>query len=87
MPPDGFGYGTHFSNNILISGQANKPQLDHARRMSCLHCDLSKLLEQTRPPDLELVDLIEQDFLEGQIDGQKADLAYLCLVAKNKDLR
>ena len=45
--------------------------------MSCLHCALSELLEQTRPADPELVDLIEQAFLEGQIDGQKADLAYL----------
>jgi hypothetical protein len=41
--------------------------------------DLSELLEQTRPPDSELVDLVEWAFLEGQIDGQKADLAYLWL--------
>ncbi len=47
--------------------------------MSCLHCDLSELLEQTRPPDPDLVDLIEQAFIEGQIDSQKAELAYLCL--------
>ena len=45
--------------------------------MSCLHCDLSEILEQTRPPDPELVDLIEQAYLEGQIDGQAADLVYL----------
>ena len=31
------------------------------------------------PPDPELVDLIEQVFLEGQIDGLNADLAYLWL--------
>ena len=37
--------------------------------------DLSELLEQSRPPDSELVDLIEWAFLEGQIDGEKADLA------------
>ena len=48
--------------------------------MSCLHCDLSEILEQTRPPDPELVDLIELAFLEGQIDSQKAELAYLCLL-------
>ena len=48
--------------------------------MSCLHCDLSELLEQTRPPDPELVDLIDQAFLEGQIDSRKAELAYLCLL-------
>ncbi len=50
--------------------------------MDSLHCDLSDLLEQTRPPDSELVDLIEQAFFEEQIDGQKADLAYLWLLAK-----
>ncbi len=48
--------------------------------MSCIHCDLSEILEQTRPPDPELVDLIEQAFIEGQIDSQKAELAYLCLL-------
>ena len=33
------------------------------------------------PPDEELVDLIEWAFLDGQIDGLKADLAYLWLRA------
>jgi hypothetical protein len=55
--------------------------------MSCLNCELPNLLHDSMPPDPELVDLIEQAFLEGQIDGQKAGLAYLCLVAENKDLR
>ena len=41
--------------------------------------DLSEILEQTRPPDPELVDLIEQAFLEGQIDGKKAELAFTWL--------
>ena len=53
---------------------------DHAHGMSCLHCDLSELLEQTRPPDPDLVDLIEQALIEWQIDSQKADLAYLLLM-------
>ena len=48
--------------------------------MSCLQCDLSEILEQTRPPDPELVDLIEQAYLEGQIGSHKAELAYLCLM-------
>ena len=48
--------------------------------MSCLHCDLSELLEQTRPPDPELVDLIEQAFVQGQIDSKRAELAYLWLL-------
>jgi len=48
--------------------------------MSCLHCDLSEILEQTRPLDPELVDLIEQAFIEGQIDSQKAEQAYLSLM-------
>jgi len=45
-------------------------------------CDASlgmDLVEASRPPDPDLVDLIEQAFLEGQIDGQKADLAYTFL--------
>lgn len=47
--------------------------------MSCLQCDLLEILEATRPPDPELVDLIEWAFIEGQIDSQKAELAYLWL--------
>ena len=61
--------------------------MDDARRMPYINCDLSELLEQTRPPDPELVDLIEWAFLDGQIDGLGADLAYLWLLARNKDLR
>ncbi len=34
------------------------------------------------PPDPELVDLIEQAFIQGQIDSQKAELAYLWIRAK-----
>jgi len=49
--------------------------------MSCLHCNLAEILEQTRPPDPELIDLMEQAYLEGQIDWQKADLAYMWLQA------
>ncbi len=49
-----------------------------------MSCDLSEILERTRPPDPELVDLIEQAFLEGQIDGQKANQAYLWLMNSQK---
>ena len=52
--------------------------------MSCLHCDLSEILELPRPPDPDLVDLIEQALRLGQIDSQKADLAFFWLEA-NKD--
>ena len=54
--------------------------------MLCLRCDLSQILEQTRPPDAELVDLMEQANLEAQIDGLQADLAYthLCLEVSKK---
>ena len=48
--------------------------------MSCIHCDLSEILEETRPPDPELVDLTEQAFLEGQIDSKTARLTYLWLL-------
>ena len=44
-----------------------------------MSCDLSEILERTRPPDPELVDLIEQAFPEGRLDGHRADLAYLLL--------
>ena len=44
--------------------------------MPCLQCELPRILEETRPPDPDMVDMIEQAFLEGQIDGQKADMAY-----------
>ncbi len=44
--------------------------------MLCIHCELPEILEQTRPPDPELVDLIEQAFIEGQIDGETQELAY-----------
>ncbi len=47
--------------------------------MSCLQCDLPELLELTRPRDPELVDLIEKAFLEGVIDGETQELAYLWL--------
>ena len=50
-----------------------------ARGMPCLKCELPHLLEVSRPPDPELVDLIEQAFIEGQIDSQKTDLAYIYL--------
>ena len=52
--------------------------------MLCLQCDLSDLLEASRPPDPELVDLIEQAFIEGQIDSQKAELAYLILMSEKQ---
>ena len=44
--------------------------------MPCLYCELPNLLQDSMPPDPDLANLIEQAFFEGQIDGQKADLAY-----------
>jgi hypothetical protein len=49
--------------------------------MACLHCE--SLLEASMPPDEELVDLIEWAFLEGQIDGEESDLAYLWLLRRS----
>ncbi len=43
---------------------------------SCLGMDL---VEASRPPDPDLIDLIEQAFLEGQIDSETAGFAYACL--------
>ncbi len=69
--------GTHFSRKSQNSYQAVSTQSGHAIGMAC---DLSELLEQTRPPNPELADLIERAFLAHQIDGQRADLAYLWLM-------
>jgi len=54
--------------------------------MPCLHCDLTEILEQTRPPDAELVDLIERAYLQGQIDARRADFAYLWLSVNSQIL-
>ena len=42
---------------------------------------MEELLRMSAPPDEDMVDLIEKAFLEGQIDGKRADLAYCGLVA------
>ena len=41
-----------------------------------------KKLELLCPPDKEMVELVEWAFLEGQIDSEKAELAYFWLSAK-----
>jgi len=48
--------------------------------MPCLQCELPKILEETRPPDPDMVDMIERAFIEGQIDSQVAELTYLWLM-------
>ena len=63
-----------------ISQRACRVPVTHSHDMPCLQCDLSELLESSRPPDSALVDLIEQAFLEGQIDSESAEQAYLCLL-------
>ena len=55
------------------------PGFTHSHGMTCLQCELPNLLLESRPPDTELVGLIEREFLEGQIDSQKADSAYAYL--------
>jgi len=52
--------------------------------MSCIQCELTNLLLEAMQPDQDLVDLIEQAFSEGQIDSQKADLAYWWLRGKQR---
>jgi hypothetical protein len=37
---------------------------------------MEELLKASAPPDEDMVNLIEKAYLEGQIDGQKVDLAY-----------
>ena len=48
--------------------------------MLCIQCDLPNLLEEIWPPDAELVGLIEKAFLEGQIDSEGVEFAYLWLL-------
>ncbi len=79
MPPPAPPDETHFSKNCRITDKALDLQSGHAHSMSCIQCELANLLLESMPPDPDLVDLIEQAFIEGQIDGQKADLAYLWL--------
>ena len=55
-----------------------------ALRLACLQCELPRLLEASMPPDEEMVDLIQRAFLEGQIDGLKADMAYYQLLTAEK---
>ena len=82
-PPTPSG-GMHFCTGRLVTDGALSSSVSHAHWMPCLHCELPKILEDTRPPDPDMVDMIEQAFLEGQIDGQKAELAYLWLRTKTR---
>jgi len=75
--------GPHLSRKSIVSRRASHAYIGHALWMSCLRCELPRLLEESRPPDPELVDLIEQAFLEGQIDGLPADLACAWLLRRS----
>ena len=81
-----------FLVELLIMNLVARAWTDHAYRMLCLKCELPYLLEASSPPDPDLIDLIEQAFLEGQIDGLKAELAYFCVwslkfAARNAQIR
>ena len=80
MPPPPPPDGTQINTNCPISNDAFRSQSGHAGYMPCLQCELPNLLLESMPPDPELVDLIEKAFLDGQIDSQVAELAYLCLL-------
>ena len=54
----------------------------HTGQMSCLERDLTEILEESRLPDPEMIDLIEKAFLEGQIDGETMELAYCWIEAQ-----
>jgi len=41
---------------------------------------MDAFLRSSMPPDQDVTDLIEWAFLDGQIDGPKADLAYAWLL-------
>ena len=67
----------HFWANNRVSGEAVTLTSRHSHGMPCLQCELPNLLQESMPPDPDLVELIEQALIEGQIDSQRADLAYL----------
>ena len=68
-----------------IGFSVNHRVLDTTSSFARVHNhSMEELLLQTRPPDLELADLIEHAFLEGQIDGLKVDLAYSWLQANRE---
>ena len=76
-----FGFSTE---RAIIEPTASQVRC-HSRSMSCLYCALPDPLEASMPPDPEPVDLIEWAFLDGQIDGRTADLAYTWLVASRPE--
>ena len=51
----------------------------NGRLMPTLEHAISELLEQSIPPDEDMVDLIQRAFLQGQIDGLSADLAHILI--------
>jgi hypothetical protein len=75
--------GTHFDTNCPNSLNESHHQVIHAGGMFCFQCELPNLLQESMPPDPEMVDLIEWAFLEGQIDSLEAELAYMWLKAKS----
>ena len=83
MPPRGWvKVSSDFLSIHPLNDLAAIARTNHAHRMSCIHCELSELLEETRPPDPDFMTPIEWAFLEGQIDGQTADLTYFWLLPK-----
>ena len=59
--------------------------IDLAASWSCRHAEgMEELLRAAMPPDEDMVDLIEQAFLEGQIDGLKVDLAHSWLALQRQ---
>ncbi len=69
-------------NELPNYGLCNVPGVTHSHCMTCLQCDIAELLLDSMPPDGEFVDLIEQAFLDSQIDSQAAELTYLWIQAK-----
>ena len=70
--------GAYFCKKRPVSGSAGNPQSGHSRGMSCDNYDLANLLQDSTLPDPDLVGLIGQAFLEGQIDSQVAEMAICC---------
>ena len=73
--------GPHVRLYSVRFGIAVRLTARHSHTMAYLQCELPDLQQDSMPPDPEMVDLIRQAYLEGLIDGSRAELA--CLWAQN----
>ena len=74
-----------FSINSRDLRHARAAAITHSGCMSCIQSDLSEILREAGFPDPEMTHLIERALRDGQIDAQKAELAYLNLRLRHRE--